>query len=157
MARAHPGSAGALRPWLASVSYYDSGVMWESITWPEARYWRCWHPRHPHLDADAVGEAMSERDRATSGGVELTDAKLDELADEAERGYEPEQLRARSRRGRPPLGSSAASVFHVRLEPALREALERAADAEQTTASELVRRALRRYLDQPPSGPREAC
>ncbi|HEX9888461.1 MAG TPA: ribbon-helix-helix protein, CopG family [Nitriliruptorales bacterium] len=89
---------------------------------------------------------MSEPDRGTSGGVELTDAKLDELADEAERGYEPGQLRTRSRRGRPPMGASAAAVFHVRLQPALRDALEDAADAAQTTSSEIVRRALRQYL-----------
>lgn len=90
---------------------------------------------------------MSKRNRGTSGEVELTDTKLDELVDEAEHGYEPDQLRARSRRGRPPLGTSAASVFHVRLEPALRDAVEQAADAEQTTSSEIVRTALRQYLD----------
>lgn len=100
---------------------------------------------------------MTERHRGTSGGVELTDAKLDELADEAERGYEPEQLRIRSRRGRPPMGASAASVFHVRLQPALRDALEQAADANQTTSSEIVRRALHQYLESTTSsGTREA-
>ena len=100
---------------------------------------------------------MSERHRDTSGGVELTDAELDELADEAERGYEPDQLRPRSRRGRPPLGEAAASVFHVRLQPALRDALEQAADAEQTTSSEIVRRALHQYLkSDSSSGTREA-
>lgn len=68
----------------------------------------------PHNGRDALQDAYEEaidltmylkqliveRDsaRATSGGVELTDAKLDELADEAERGYEPDAMRTRMRR-----------------------------------------------------------
>lgn len=87
---------------------------------------------------------MSDRSRGSSGGVDLTDERLRELADEAERGYRPEQLRPR--RGRPPMGREAATVFHVRLAPELRSALERRADAESTTPSEVVRRALREFL-----------
>jgi hypothetical protein len=89
---------------------------------------------------------MGEQDRGTSGGVKLTSEQLDALVEEAERGYDADRLRARSRRGRPPLGSEAARVFQVRLPPALRTALEQAADAEQTTPSDIVRRALRDYL-----------
>ena len=82
----------------------------------------------------------------TSGGVKLTREQLDALVEEAEDGYDPDRLHSRSRRGRPPLGDQAATVFQVRLPPALRTALEHAADAEQTTPSDIVRRALRDYL-----------
>lgn len=89
---------------------------------------------------------MSSANRGTSGGVGLDEQRLRELADEAERGYEPRRLRPRSRRGRPPLGSKAASVFQVRLDPELRQSLERRADLEETTPSEIARRALRHFL-----------
>lgn len=36
-------------------------------------------------------------DHGTSGGVELTEEKVQELADEAERGYDPSQLKDRDR------------------------------------------------------------
>lgn len=100
---------------------------------------------------------MADHKPDTSGGVELTDEVLDELADEAERGYDPEELRTRPGRGRPPLGTAAATVFHVRLPPALRDALDRAATDDQVTPSEVVRRALRSYLDtRSPRGDRRA-
>ena len=89
---------------------------------------------------------MGEQDRGTSGGVKLTSDQLEALVEEAERGCDADRLRARSRRGRPPLGKEAATVFQVRLPPALRTALEQAADAEQTTPSDIVRRALHHYL-----------
>lgn len=99
---------------------------------------------------------MSEDSHGTSGGVELTDESVEELADQAEEGYDPAQLQRRSRRGRPPLGQSAASVFHVRLPPALRDALEQAADARQTTPSEIVRQALHQFLSPSSGSTREA-
>ena len=89
---------------------------------------------------------MTESRSGTSGGVDLTKEQLDALVEEADRGYDIDRLRTRSPRGRPPLGSQAATVFQVRLPPALREALEQAADTEQTTPSDIVRRALRDYL-----------
>ena len=89
---------------------------------------------------------MAELNRGTSGGVKLTREQLDALVEEAERGYDPDRLRTQSRPGRPPLGDEAATVFQVRLPPALRTALEQAADAEQTTPSDIVRKALRDYL-----------
>jgi ribbon-helix-helix CopG family protein len=87
---------------------------------------------------------MTETHR-TSGGVELTDALINELSAEAERGYDAARLGRRPRRGRPPMGNKAASVFQVRLDPALRRELEERADAEETTPSDLMRRALRAY------------
>jgi hypothetical protein len=82
----------------------------------------------------------------TSGGVELTDELIERLAGEAEEGYDVERLRPRSRRGRPPMGSEAAALFQVRLEPELRASLMRAAHLRQTSPSEVARRALRAYL-----------
>ena len=90
---------------------------------------------------------MSKSDHGTSGGVELTDELIERLAREAEEGYDVGQLRPRSRRGRPPIGSEAAAMFQVRLEPELRDSLARAAQLEQTSPSEMARRALRTYLE----------
>ncbi len=44
------------------------------------------------------------------------------------------------------MGSAPADSFPVRLEPELRQALDQRAVADETTASEVVRKALRRYL-----------
>ena len=83
----------------------------------------------------------------TKSGKPITDEMIEQLAGEAEQGYEPGQLQGRRRGpGRPPLGAAAKSVESVRMDPALRaEAALRAAD-EGITVSELIRRALRQYL-----------
>jgi len=80
-------------------------------------------------------------------GTPIDDAFINRLADEAERGYRPGQLKNKPRGpGRPPLGDLAKPVGSVRLDPALREqAVARAAD-EGVSVSEIVRRALRAYL-----------
>jgi hypothetical protein len=57
-----------------------------------------------------------------------------------------EKLRSR-RRGRPMLGSAPSEVVPVRLDPDLRQAVEARAEAEHTTTSEIIRVALRRFLD----------
>lgn len=88
-----------------------------------------------------------------SRGIELTDQLLDKLAKEAEEGFDPKDLVPRAR-GRPPMGSSAARVFQVRLEPALREALDERAKRDGTTPSELVRRLLRNALEEPAASTR---
>lgn len=82
----------------------------------------------------------------TKTGKVLTDADIEAMADEAERGYDVENLMAR-RRGRPMLGSSPAEVVPVRLDPDLKQAVEARAEADHTTASEIIRQALRRFLD----------
>lgn len=83
----------------------------------------------------------------TKSGNSIDDQMIEELAAEAERGYEPGQLREKMRgRGRPPLGDAAKEVESVRLDLDLRgEAVRRAAD-EGVSVSELIRRALREYL-----------
>ena len=45
------------------------------------------------------------------------------------------------------LGSAPADVVPVRLHPHLKEAVEARAEAEHTTTSEIIREALRRFLD----------
>ena len=80
-----------------------------------------------------------------SGGVPLTDADIEALSDEAERGYPVESLRRRG--GRPLLGSAPAEVVPVRIDPELKAAIDARAEADATTTSEVIREALRRYLD----------
>ncbi len=89
---------------------------------------------------------MSEREShgRSKAGVELTDDVLERMADEAEEGLDVTKLRRRP--GRPPMGSAPAESFPVRLDPDLRSALDERATADETTASEVVREALRRYL-----------
>lgn len=81
----------------------------------------------------------------TSGGVPVTDELVQRLADDAEAGYEVATLRRRG--GRRPFGSAPADVVPVRLDPELRAALTARADAEHTTASDVIRQALRAWLD----------
>lgn len=80
----------------------------------------------------------------TKSEVELTDEVIERLADEAEAGLDVTKLRRRP--GRPSLGSAPAESFPVRLDPELRQAVDDRAAAEDTTASEVIREALRRYL-----------
>ncbi len=80
----------------------------------------------------------------TKAGVELTDSVLNRMAQEAEDGLDLTTLRRRP--GRPAMGSGPADSVPIRLDPELREALDERAAADDTTASEVVRVALRRYL-----------
>jgi uncharacterized protein (DUF4415 family) len=83
----------------------------------------------------------------TTSGRPITDADVQQLAEEAEHGYDVDALVARrGKRGRPSLGSAPASVESVRLDPELRDQLAERAKADGTTASEIIRQALRNYL-----------
>jgi hypothetical protein len=66
------------------------------------------------------------------------------MAQEAEAGLDVTKLRRRP--GRPAMGSGPAESLPVRLDPELRKALDDRAVEEHTTASDIVREALRRYL-----------
>ena len=77
-------------------------------------------------------------------GVDLTENALEELAETAEAGLDVTKLRRR--RGRPALGSAPADTLPVRLDPELRRALDERAATDRTTASDVVRMALRAYL-----------
>jgi len=83
----------------------------------------------------------------TRSGRTLTDEDIDAIAREVEEtDYDVEALKTR-RRGRPPMGSGPADVVPVRIDPELREAIEARAEADHTTTSEIIREALRRFLD----------
>jgi hypothetical protein len=83
----------------------------------------------------------------TESGQPITDTDIEKLAVEAEAGYDVDTLIARrNKRGRPTIGTAAASVESVRLDPDLRRQLIERAQSEGTTPSELIREALRRYL-----------
>lgn len=90
---------------------------------------------------------MAEKKSArTKTGRILSNAEIQALADEAERGYDVKQLKAR-RPGRPLLGSGPSEVVPVRLDPELKRAVDARAEAEHRSASEIIREALRRFLD----------
>jgi len=77
----------------------------------------------------------------------LTDEEIEALADEAERGYDVDQLIVRrAKRGRPALGSAPATVESVRLDPELKDQLADRAERDGTSTSDVIREALRRYL-----------
>ena len=83
----------------------------------------------------------------SQSGKPITDKEIQALAVEAESGYDVEKLVARrGKRGRPALGSAPASVESVRLDPELRDQLLERAKADETTTSEVIREALRRFL-----------
>jgi uncharacterized protein (DUF4415 family) len=90
---------------------------------------------------------MTDKTYITKSGKTLTDADIEQLADEAATtDYDIETLKSR-RRGRPLIGSAPAEVVPVRLDPELRAAVEARATADQTTTSDVIREALRRFLD----------
>ena len=81
----------------------------------------------------------------SQSGTELTDEVLADLAREAEAGLDVTKLKRRP--GRPAMGSGPAETLPVRLDPKLRSALDHRAATDHTTASDVVREALRRYLE----------
>jgi hypothetical protein len=77
----------------------------------------------------------------------LTDSEIEALADEAESGYDVDHLiTRRTKRGRPTLGAGPASVESVRLDPELKDQLLLRAEQDHTSPSDVIREALRRYL-----------
>jgi hypothetical protein len=88
---------------------------------------------------DAAGKAM----RAADGSA-LDDDRIEALVTEADAGYPVAALRRRG--GRRPLGSAPAAVVPVRLEPELRRALNARAQHDHTSASDVIRQALRAWL-----------
>lgn len=90
---------------------------------------------------------MTDKTYRTQEGGTLSDEDLDDLADEVEHtAYDVKELKAR-RRGRPAMGSGPADVVPVRIDPELRSATEARAKADDSTTSDIIREALRRFLD----------
>ena len=88
---------------------------------------------------------MTDKKRLrTVGGKPVTDEQIQRLADQAEAGYDSNALRKTG--GRKPIGSAAARVVPVRLDPELEQALKARAEAEHANTSEVIRDALRAWL-----------
>ena len=88
---------------------------------------------------------MTDKHYRTKSGRTLTHAEIETLADEVARpSYEPTRA---AKRGRPLLGDGPAELVPVRLDPALRAALDARAAQDETTVSDVIRTALRRHLD----------
>lgn len=80
----------------------------------------------------------------TSQREPVTDEQIERLAEEAEEGYDVDTLRRRG--GRKPMGTAAARVVPVRLDPELEQELRKRADNDHETTSDVIRHALRAYL-----------
>ena len=81
----------------------------------------------------------------TRSGIEITDELVERLAGTAAAGYDVEET-VRRRGGRPPMGSAAARVESVRLDPELQQALVDRAAKDHETTSAVMRKALRTYF-----------
>jgi Ribbon-helix-helix protein, copG family len=90
--------------------------------------------------------AHERKPYVTRTGRVLSDEDIEALADEVARDPDVEGLNVR-RRGRPTLGSGPAEVVPVRLDPELKAAVEGLAARDHTSTSEIIRQALRKYLD----------
>ena len=89
---------------------------------------------------------MSSTHGHKSDGSPITDEMVEVMADEAERGYDVDEILRRRRGGRPPMGSAASTVESVRLDPELKRDLLLRAAEEHITVSEAIRRAIGQYL-----------
>lgn len=79
-------------------------------------------------------------------GTPISDEMVEAMADEAECGYDVDEILRRRRGGRPPMGSAASTVESVRLDPELKRDLLLRAAEERITVSEAIRRAIGQYL-----------
>ena len=88
---------------------------------------------------------MARIHETRADGTPITEEIVEQMAGEAERGYDVDELRRR-RGGRPTMSPAAASVESVRLDPEVRrEILLRAAE-EKISVSEAIRRAIGQYV-----------
>lgn len=74
----------------------------------------------------------------------MTDEIIERLAEEAEVGYDVPTLQRAG--GRKPMGSAAAKVIPVRLDPELEQALRERVEADHSNASQVIREALHAWL-----------
>ncbi len=90
---------------------------------------------------------MGDKTYTTASGRVLTEADLDAIADEVEHAEFDVDVLKQRRRGRPSMGSAPAEVVPVRIDPELRAALDARAAADHSSASDVIREALRRFLN----------
>jgi len=84
----------------------------------------------------------------TKSGRPVDDELIEQLAREAEDGYDINEIVSRrGKRGRPRLGTAPSTVESVRLDPELKERLARRAEADGVAVSEVIREALRHHLE----------
>jgi predicted HicB family RNase H-like nuclease len=84
----------------------------------------------------------------TKSGEPIDDGLIERLADDAETGYDLDEIIARrDTRGRPRLGSAPSTVESVRLDPELKERLAQRAKDDGVPVSEVIREALRQHLE----------
>lgn len=81
----------------------------------------------------------------SSKGERITQKMIDDLAAEAEAGYDPATLRPR-RAGRPSLGTGTSPRVSFRVSERLLKAALRIAKREGTSLSRLARRVLEQYI-----------
>lgn len=79
-------------------------------------------------------------------GAAITDEMVEKMADEAEAGYDVDEIKRRRPGGRPAMGSGPASVESVRLDPELKRELLLRASKDGISVSEVIREALRTYV-----------
>ena len=79
-----------------------------------------------------------------AGDSSVTDAQIQKWADEAEAGYDVEELKRRGR-GRPGRGAEPMQVIAVRLTAEEVATLDASAAREHLSRSEAIRRALANY------------
>ncbi len=84
----------------------------------------------------------------TKSGRPVDDDLIEQLADEAEAGYDVDEIVGRrGKRGRPRLGAAPSTVESVRLDPDLKARLAQRAQDEGVAVSEVIREALRHHLE----------
>lgn len=88
---------------------------------------------------------MNRNHGTKDDGTPITDETVEALADEAEHGYDVDDI-LRRRGGRPAMGSAAATVESVRLDPETKRALLLRAADDGISVSETIRRAVGQYL-----------
>ncbi len=101
-------------------------------------------PRTTDVNRRTVMTETTPPPAPTSNGHAVTDESIERLAAEAEAGYDPARLRPVV--GRPAMGSAAARVVPVRLDPELEAALRQRAESEHASTSTVIRQALRAWL-----------
>lgn len=87
---------------------------------------------------------MGSKVHGTVDGVPITDDVIDRLVANAEAGFPGVTMRRAP--GRPALGDGPATTVAVRLDPDLHRALIERIETGGSSASEIIRQALRDYL-----------